>query len=474
MKKITAVLLTLILLSFIFSSCGNNVSVDIPAESTAAFTDVSGNYTGFKADSIGYYIYQPYQHVKWGYRYGPSILENEDGSLDAYFAAPGSMGQADFITYKHSPDGGITWGNEKSVLQPTPGSPDLFSCCDPGVIYFGGYYYLGYTSTVDSSNGGLDNDGFVARSENPDGPFEKWNGKGWGGVPSPIVENPSISSDWGVGELSFAIKDNTLFVYYTLRSYSGQYMMVCQTDVNDENWPASLSSPREAIDLYSVESGVDVKYDPAKDKFLAVAVVNSFTADSSFHFYLSDDGINFTENCISYDNFHKYAHNVGLVYSPGGTINIDKFFLTYAFGEEWGRWATLMTPISSFESDHLILDGTSYGGDVDAQIIGDNNYVVAITTNPHHLNLTKGMTDKLTVHRVYVDFKTDTVSYTDGVEYTGYDQDIIEINPDGNITGKSIGNTYITVNYEGHSCSTLISVYKEGTDLTSVRSKYGD
>ena len=111
-----------------------------------------------------------------GYRYGPSIMYYADGSCDAWFSTPGWNGEWDWITYKHSEDG-VNFTDEKVVLMPTPDSMDKYSCCDPGVIYFGGYYYLGYTSTLDHK--GYANNVFVARSRTPDGPFEKWNGSGY-------------------------------------------------------------------------------------------------------------------------------------------------------------------------------------------------------------------------------------------------------------------------------------------------------
>ena len=74
------------------------------------------------------------------YRYGPSIMKNTDGSYDAWFSSPGNSGsQWDWIAYRHSDDG-INWSNESIVLRPTPGSKDQCSVCDPGLIYFDGYY----------------------------------------------------------------------------------------------------------------------------------------------------------------------------------------------------------------------------------------------------------------------------------------------------------------------------------------------
>ena len=151
----------------------------------------------------GYEIYQLSTAQTWGYRYGCTYLYNDDGTIDAYFACVGTIaGEWDWISYRHSPDGGKTWTNEKIVLTPTQGSMDHFSNCDPGVVYFNGYYYLGYTSTLNSE--GFCNNLFVARSKNPDGPFEKWNGSGWGGYePQPIVYYDQNYTSWGIGEPSF-------------------------------------------------------------------------------------------------------------------------------------------------------------------------------------------------------------------------------------------------------------------------------
>ena len=93
------------------------------------------------------------------YRYGPSIIINDDDSIDVWFCSPGDGGsQWDWVRYNHSTDGGTSWryswASHKTTnmphvaLVPSPvPSADRFSCCDPGAIKFGGYYYLGYTST---------------------------------------------------------------------------------------------------------------------------------------------------------------------------------------------------------------------------------------------------------------------------------------------------------------------------------------
>ena len=132
----------------------------------------------------GHDIYQLPANGNGGWRYGPSYIYYGDGRVDAYFASSGEAGEWDRITHRSSTDNGKTWSAEKIVVYPTPGGMDHYSCCDPGAVYFDGYYYVGYTSTM--NDGGYCNNLFVARSENPDGPFEKWNGSGWGGSPAPV------------------------------------------------------------------------------------------------------------------------------------------------------------------------------------------------------------------------------------------------------------------------------------------------
>lgn len=55
------------------------------------------------------------------------------------------------ITYQRLGDGEKTWSAEEIMLKPTDYSRDALSCYDPGVAQWGNYYYLGYTSTKDTS-----------------------------------------------------------------------------------------------------------------------------------------------------------------------------------------------------------------------------------------------------------------------------------------------------------------------------------
>ncbi len=296
----------------------------------------------------GYDIYRLTEGREWGYRYGCTYLYNEDGSIDAYFACVGTIsGEWDWIAYRHSPDGGETWEEEKIVLTPTQGSMDHFSNCDPGVVYFDGYYYLGYTSTLNSS--GFCNNLFVARSKNPDGPFEKWNGSGWGGTePQPIVYFDENWEKWGIGEPAFVELNGTLYMYYTHSGAAGEYTMVATADATNENWPATLEFHGAACKKNT--DSLDVKYVEEWGKFIAVATGDRMGLQSWLGVYESNDGIRFELVDITREGTYSHLHNAGISSRPNGHIRItedaDKLRVIYAYGEGWGTWNTRIQPIS--------------------------------------------------------------------------------------------------------------------------------
>jgi len=280
------------------------------------------------------------------YRYGPSMIINDDGSMDAWFASPGGSGQWDWIRYKHSPDGGYSWEPEMVVLRPTPGSADGYSCCDPGVVRFGGYYYLGYTSTLNEK--GVENHVFVSRSASPTGPFEKWNGNGWGGAPEPMIEWTGSAQNWGAGEPSFVVKDGTVYIYFTW----GGRTNVATAPASDANWPGNLTDHGTAISRAGGEDSTDVKYVDALGRFIGMATASRFSANSYIHVWESFDGLRFTEaERLQGGWIQPWAHNAGISGTAEGHIDISRQnFLGYAYskngGVSWAYWYTHLNPLS--------------------------------------------------------------------------------------------------------------------------------
>ena len=272
------------------------------------------------------------------YRYGPSIMIHDDGSMDAWFSAPGnSSTQWDWITYRHSDDG-KNWSSEKTVLKPTPNSPDQCSVCDPGLIYFNDYYYLAYTSTADYSRKGYNNSAFVARSKNPDGPFEKWNGSSWGGSPEPILRYEGDPSGWGIGEISFVIKDEDLYIYYTFFDNNGGSTYLAKADLVDD-WPLTLRE-KGLVCPRVYQDSLDVTYSEDLDTFLAFSIEFRMGESSRIIMYESKTGTDFVMKDTTKTNVENYAHNLGISKNEMGHIDVDdNLIVGYGYGRNWGKWS---------------------------------------------------------------------------------------------------------------------------------------
>ncbi len=285
------------------------------------------------------------------FRYGPSIIINPDDSIDVWTSSPGdgAVEQWDWIRHMRSTDGGYTWSEHTVVLQPTPGSVDHFSVCDPGVVVIGGYYHIGYTSTTDAR--GTDNNVFVARGTSPTGPFEKWNGSGWGGNPQPMIEFTGPTNQFGAGEPSFVVKDGTLYVYYSWLSSTAQ-TRVATASASDPNWPGNLTLQGVALSRGPGEDSTDVKYVDALGRFIGIGVRQRFSASSFLQVWDSTDGLTFTEAGEIRGSLHDWAHNAGISGTPEGHMDLagDDNLVAYAYSPDdtvsWAYWSTHANPIS--------------------------------------------------------------------------------------------------------------------------------
>ena len=237
---------------------------------------------------------------------------------------------------------------------------DWFSVCDPAVIKYGEWYYIGYTSTVFANGGGVCNNGFIGRAKSPTGPFERWCGNGWGehretangtlhwqGKPAPVIYYDEDWHNWGAGEFSFVIKDETIYIYYTWTSKDRDGNPIHETrvataDITDENWPGkviqqgvAVKRPRGGNDSY------DVVYCEDLNKFIALSTDRRFSENSVLAVYESDDGLRFTRVNSIKVNTGWMCHNCGISGDPQHHIKSgDTLLLAYAYGNKWGCWGT--------------------------------------------------------------------------------------------------------------------------------------
>lgn len=477
MKKILFLFLILTLtLCLIGCSQNDEDTPDVTDMQTTELPEIrepgpgNGDYFTMSLDSSGWDIYTPQAPTGYAYRYGPSLIQNEDGSIDAWFSCMGcnKANELDYISYKHSEDGGQSWTNEKIVLSPTGFAKDRLSCCDPGVIKFGGYYYIGYTSTLDKA--GYSNHVFVARSENPDGPYEKWNGKGWGGYPEPLIRFDGHGDQWGIGEVSFVAVDDKLFVYYSLKCESGQYTMVAEADAEDENWPATLYNHTVALVMGNGQAAADVKYDRATEKFIAVAIVNGFSTENYMALFTSDDGRNFTESSRSYTNLFTYAMNNGISAGPDGTFDStkDKLYAAYAYGQEWGCWATRMAPVTLGMTDKLDLERDS-GAPINEAFEPrqTERYKIGVSTENHYYVTNVGGSFDV-VGYVYDDvIGREVIADTENMVFSDYDTSIVSFEGTKG-TALGIGRTMVKMTYGNEFYVTFtVDVKEAGADITS-------
>lgn len=328
----TLIILILALL-FLFVSCGiKGEDVDGPRITP----DMTRYLTTETADSGGD-VYLPKE--EGGNRSFPSIIRNKDGSLDAWFTVPDANGTAEWIVYSRSEDEGKTWSDYKCVLQPTAGSLDSGTVSEPSVVKLGNYYYLGYTSTaaVDEYTEGTGNHCFVARSESPDGPYEKWNGSGWGGFPVPIIYFDGPYDCLGAGNLSFVELDGTLYIYYSWISAdrsgnSINQMRVSTARAEEENWPQSIQDEQIAYKESGTVIGYDVKYVEEFGKFVAVGVDQPGSETSVLSVCESNDGVNFRNTDVINQDIMPYIKSVGIAGSINGHIRYDvPVYLIYAY-----------------------------------------------------------------------------------------------------------------------------------------------
>ena len=186
-------------------------------------------YVQIDAPDEGFDIFRPVSfNGSGGYRYGPSMILNSDSSLDVWCASNGPGDFIDIVNYRRWTPDFKKCTKEVTALTPTAGSYDCgeVPCtCDPGVIKFGGWYYIGYTTKWIC----------VARSRSPQGPFlEKWTGDGWGADSSPIISYNGTAGYFGAGESSFVVVDDTLYIYYTWCDENGMATRMATADGADE------------------------------------------------------------------------------------------------------------------------------------------------------------------------------------------------------------------------------------------------
>lgn len=335
------------------SPISGSVTLPYPSSSTGPGYYAPGTYLWVISSPVG-------SVGAWQYSGSNSNVNYLNGSQSygGDFIAQIYYANWDYIRHSVSTDGGATFGSETIALQPTNFSNDHYSTCDPSVVEFGGYYYIGYTSTMAAT--GASGEVYVARGTSPTGPWEKWNGSGWGGnSPVSFIKYSGPPLDFGSGEPSFVVVNNTLYIYYTLWSHdptTGEPISqtrVATVSTTDPNWPKDVILQGVAIDKRDqTMDAADVKYISAYSKFFAITAASRLTPESYIQAWESTDGINFHPSNMSPTQLQPYLFQGGLSGKLSGNLDASASnFVGYAYGNTWALWNTALNPISLTNDD---------------------------------------------------------------------------------------------------------------------------
>ena len=290
-----------------------------------------------------------------GYRYGPTMILNKNGSLDVWYASNGPGDFIDVVDYTRYSADFKKSTKEVTAVTPTPGTYDcdpVPCACDPGVIKFGGWYYIGYSTSWTC----------VARSRNPEGPFlEKWAGDGWSKDDSaPIITYDGTPGYFGAAEPSFVVMGDTLYIFYTWWDEHGPATRVATADATDENWPATMVHHGECIPPKDGGDSADVVYSDEYGRFIAVFTERRFSDNSYVAVWESFDGLTFRRAGFVKDNTCKKLHNCGISGRADGHIGKgDPVYLGYAYagaGSTNWPWATRMHKVTLSLADEPMTD----------------------------------------------------------------------------------------------------------------------
>mgnify|MGYP002707888459 CR=1 FL=1 len=412
-------------------------------------------------------VHAPSGVVDSSYRYGPSMMFEGD-TLYMWTSSPGRFKtQWDWIRFRSSTDKGTTWSDETIALKPTPGTDDAWSVCDPGAIKLGEYYYIGYTSCYNTF--GHANNVFVARSQNPYGPFdEKWAGNGWSTTEAqpviyydhPSTEDPSKDA-FGAGEPTFTVVDGTLYMYYSWgvgqNGADESYIKVATAPADDPDWPAKLQDRGVAFKHGEAEDSGDVVYVEALERFVYVNIGRRYMDNCRIVIRQSADGIHWDEN-VSYarTGLAQYAHNGGISKDVNGHIKKgDNVYFAYAHAQNLNatevNWATRICKVSLSLSDEpqddmgrpikMTIPAGTLGSDApQAVYVSDPNVRIYMGAPTHQLRM-KLLNNKMSTRVLSEEEIKD-------IEFYGYDSEIIDISSTGLITAKKTGTTHVYTKYK--------------------------
>lgn len=297
------------------------------------------------------------REYKYGYAYAPAMIR-DGATVHMLFCSYGRPGIWDHIRYARSDDEGRSW-NAPVIAMPGTDETGERAACDPSVVRYQApgdaqpYWYLFYSGNPLNVGTAI----FLARADAIEGPYAKWTRRGtWepdaadpAVVIGPARPHPDDTGFYGAGQTSVVLRHDgpgreMLGLWYTDDSGCEKACnRIFEARSRDPTrWPPAFPTNVAGA------SSVDVKRDPVRAGYVMVEIVAQHTGDAVLAVRRSRDGRDWSAPATLCGDgcFDRFAHNVGIVGTPGGELAPGPLLVVYgapsdrdpSCGSCWGKW----------------------------------------------------------------------------------------------------------------------------------------
>ncbi len=468
-------LLLLIFCAFFLSGCQVNKETDGPK-----VTPDTGRYLKLEVqDSLGSIAYP--EAGSGAAVFDPCFIQYKNGNIDGWYTVTGSNTGETWIVHNAYDYNKKTWSAYKSVIQTESGSLDSYSVSQPSAIKVGDYYYIAYTGSSNNEEGTQGNCSgiFVARAANPEGPYQKWNGEGWGGAPRPFIYYDGPDTMQGASGASLIELDGTLYIYYTWNSadLSGNpvnEIRLAKSSAVDLNWPGALQTYGSVCKGKGRTSDIEVKYSEETGKMFAIGIESVSDEDSAIVCFEGNTPELLTRVSSVRSGVYNFISSIGISGSVNGHLraqNVSTPFVMYSYESASGNGYTYRISWSAarlYLAEHTDISSRPAYLNDGAYITsnsGNDNEIMSIYAELAYQELMLGDTKSIALS--VMDQKGNITVLPESrkadVQFSDYDEEIIEIE---NLVCRPLksGVTKVKVALDGTNSYFTVAVYADMND----------